>query len=212
MKFTSNPESLVQFSFLGLIEYQKSLEIQNQLHELSQSTKNHYIIGLEHPAVITLGLRARAEDEVFADTEIPVVRINRGGFATLHSEGQLVVYGVLNLRELGLGVRDYVYLLLETTRGMLSDYGVRSNINEEALGLYTANGKIAFCGIQVKGGVSQHGISINIGNDLKLFSGIRSCGSHHSVFDSLTLNAQKNPGLSEVFSSWQNQFYKKISF
>jgi lipoyl(octanoyl) transferase len=166
-----------------------------------QKNKTNYIIGLEHPAVVTLGYRASASDEIYDSCKLPLVRIGRGGLATVHAEGQLVIYPVLNLRELGLGVRDYVMLLLETIKELLARYQVDSFVDEKAVGLYTEKGKIAFCGIQIKNGVTQHGLSLNVNNDLKLFSEIRSCGVSHSQFDSL-FESNVKVSLKDLYSEW----------
>lgn len=191
-------------SYLGQVEYNRSIQIQQSLLELSKRTGAHYVIGLEHPAVLTLGYRARIEDEV-AETGLPVARIARGGLATVHSEGQLVVYPVLNLRELGLGARDYVCLLLKTTQQMLKSLGVESWVDEKAVGLYTKRGKIAFCGIQITNGISQHGLSLNVRNDLSLFSGVRACGVSNAQFDSLASYGVSHT-LAELYKLWSQIF------
>ena len=132
-------------------------------------------MGLEHPTVITLGRRMKV-DELLLAGDIPVVQSTRGGLATIHSEGQLVIYPIMNLRARGLGVKEFVFQLLKITQRTLKDYQIESFIDDENIGLHTINGKIAFCGLEIKEGVSRHGISINIANDLSLFTQIVSCG------------------------------------
>ena len=56
---------------------------------------------------------------------------------------------------------------------------------EEYSGLSTSKGKIAFFGIHISEGISQHGLSINVFNELSLFSSIKSCGVSHRSHDSL---------------------------
>lgn len=201
---TNNFES----SYIGQIDYQRSVQIQQNLMDLSRRTGAHYVIGLEHPAVLTLGYRAQREEEVIA-TELPVVRISRGGLATVHSEGQLVIYPVINLRELKIGVRDYVCLLLKTTQKMLKEVGVESQVDDQAVGLYTKRGKIAFCGIQVSNGISQHGLSLNVRNDLSLFSGLRACGVANASFDSLASYGISHT-LPELYQIWSRLFESNL--
>ena len=62
---------------------------------------------LEHPPVFTLGLNGRRE-HVLAAGDIPVIHVDRGGQVTYHGPGQLVVYPLLELRRLGLNIRDLV--------------------------------------------------------------------------------------------------------
>lgn len=200
--------NFIESSFIGLVEYNKSLEIQNRLLNLSFNQKGHYVIGLEHPAVVTLGYRAKLDEEIY-DSRLPIERTNRGGLATIHSEGQLIIYPVLNLREMNLGVRKYVLLLLETTQELLQSLNIDSSIDDKCIGLYTKIGKIAFCGVQVKNGVSQHGLSLNVRNDLSLFSNIRSCGQNNANFDSL-INYNTEHTISELYHSWVEIFKTKL--
>ena len=65
---------------------------------------------LEHPPVFTLGMNAKPE-HVLAPGDIPVVQIDRGGQVTYHGPGQLVVYPLLDVRRLGIGVRQLVVAL-----------------------------------------------------------------------------------------------------
>lgn len=191
-------------SYIGKVEYERSVQIQQSLLDLSRRTGAHYVIGLEHPAVLTLGYRAQREEEI-TETDLPVVRISRGGLATVHSEGQLVIYPVVNLRELAIGPRDYVCLLLKTTQRMLKEIGVECQVDEQAIGLYTKRGKIAFCGIQIRNGISQHGLSLNVRNDLSLFSGIRACGVQNASFDSLASYGISHT-LAELYQVWSRCF------
>jgi len=195
----------IEAAFLGLQDYEKSVHLQSDLFYLSQKSRHSYIIGLEHPAVLTLGYRADLVQEVRPSNNLPIVKISRGGLATIHSEGQLVIYPVINLRELNLGARDYVLLLLKTTQQLLKNFNIESFIDKKAIGLYTKNGKIAFCGIQIKNGISQHGLSLNVRNDLTLFSLIRSCGIEKTEFDSL---GQHNISytLSDIYEKWVKIF------
>lgn len=212
-KFTSDNFkcNVIESAYLGTFDFKRSVQLQKDLFELVLKTKNNFIIGLEHPAVVTLGYRANTEQEVFAGNSLPVERINRGGLATIHSEGQLVIYPVLNLRGLNIGVREYVCLLLRTTQELLKLLGVTTYIDEKAIGLYTQIGKVAFCGVQVKNGISQHGISLNVRNDLSLFTKIRSCGITDLNFDRLC-EYGIDMTLSELYHEWIKIFRTQLSY
>lgn len=201
---------VIEAAFLGLQDYEKSVQLQSDLLLLAQQSKHGYVIGLEHPAVLTLGYRASVEHEIKQDNNLPIVRISRGGLATIHSEGQLVIYPIVNLRELNLGVRDYVLLLLQTTQELLKTFKINSFIDKKCIGLYSQYGKIAFCGIQIKNGISQHGLSLNVRNDLALFSSIRSCGVENPEFDSLSRHRISHT-LSEIYQIWIEIFKRNLN-
>lgn len=187
-------------SYLGKVDYLKAVQLQEDLVQLVKNKKLSAVIGLEHPAVMTLGHRL---DVDFSSSvrSIPQVKSTRGGLITIHSEGQLVIYPILDLREKGWGVKNYVCVLLKTTQKLLASLGIESTVDSAAVGLYTARGKIAFCGIQVKNGISMHGISLNVRNDLDLFQQIVACGVKNPVLDRIQ-NYEVDLSLSELFQKW----------
>ncbi len=177
------------------------------------------ILGCEHPVVVTLGRSADIQQSIYAHAQhetissslqLPVHVTDRGGLATLHSPGQLVIYPILPLRKYGMGVRDYVNLLEQTTIELLSNSGIESYVKEDS-GVYTKKGKIAFIGIRVEKGVSRHGLSLNVSNDLNLFSKIVSCGVSNRSLDLMQDYCAKQLQLSAVFEQWCHIFALNLS-
>lgn len=202
---------LVESSYLGLIDYDRSLEIQNDLwSKVYKDTSQSYLLAQEHPTVMTLGLRAHHLDLkqlIVGEWGYPIVKISRGGLATLHSPGQLVIYPIMNIRKLNLSVKDFVNLLFSTTQKTLNDYGITSHIDLcDQPGVYTSNGKIAFCGLQVKHGITLHGLSININNDIHLFGRIQSCGILNPKIDSLEKH-NISTKVFDFYQKWIKNFY-----
>ena len=136
----------------------------------------------------------------------------RGGQATLHAPGQLVIYPCVHLTRIGIGVREYVGLLERTTQNFLKDLEIDSTPNPNEPGLYTEKGKIAFFGIRVTHAIASHGIAINVTNDLSLFKLIRSCGVDGEAFDSISERKKKFPSapLKQLFALWVNHFRKEL--
>lgn len=194
----------------GSILYQDSLILQEQIKQKITRTQTAFILGFECPSCITLGLRGNAEADLsgtileYKKKNIEVVTIKRGGQATLHSPGQLVIYLLMDLLQWKKRPREFLSILEKITQQTLSEYGIVANKEEDWAGLFTQNGKIAFFGIHISSGVSQHGLAINIHNNLKLFNLIRSCGVSHRPHDSFQ-NHQLSPSLKEVFLLWCNK-------
>lgn len=196
-------------SYFGVLEYTKALHLQKTMAKLALDKNQISILGLQHPDVITLGRRSNELLDIQThQSALPMVRASRGGLATIHSYGQLVIYPVVNLRSLGLGIRDYVEILLRTTQALLAEYGISTECDMLGAGLFTAHGKIAFCGIEVARGVSQHGISLNVRNDLELFTAIRSCGIENLQLDRM-INYEFEDSLENLFAKW-TVIFKKI--
>ncbi len=203
LKPTNNNFSL-EHTYLGTLDFEAAFQIQRNLWHSAKDKNQISIMGLEHPAVITLGRRMKSDDLITV-SGIPVVQSTRGGLATIHSEGQLVIYPIMNLRSQGLGVKEFVCKLLKITQITLEDYNIESYIDDENVGLYTGYGKIAFCGLEIKEGVSQHGISINIANDLSLFSQIVSCGITSLKTDRVC-NHVSDVTMRDFFEKWRSHF------
>lgn len=130
---------------------------------------------LEHPPVFTLGLNAKLE-HVLAPGDIPVVPIDRGGQVTYHGPGQLVVYPLIDLKRVGLGVRDLVTALEQAVIDTLGHYGIEAQARADAPGVYVEGRKLAALGLRIRRGSSYHGLAFNVCMDLEPFSRINPCG------------------------------------
>lgn len=130
---------------------------------------------VQHPPVFTLGQAGKAE-HVLAPGDIPVVPVDRGGQVTYHGPGQLVLYPLLDLRRLGLGVRELVTLIEQSIIDVLEAFHVSADRREGAPGVYVGEAKIAALGLRVRRGCSFHGLAFNIDMDLEPYGRINPCG------------------------------------
>ncbi len=130
---------------------------------------------LEHEPVFTQGISGRAE-HVLAAGDIPVVGIDRGGQVTYHGPGQLVVYPLLDLRRLGLGVRELVVALEDAVIALVARYEIGATGSRAAPGIYVGVRKLASVGLRIRRGCSYHGLSLNVAMDLEPFGRINPCG------------------------------------
>lgn len=201
----------VEFKWQGLLDYQEALSVQLKYWErVREVQKGAIVIGLEHPATITLGKRGDRSSDIATDSPLPVIEIDRGGQATLHSPGQLVIYPIVHLSSFQLGVRSFVDLLMQVTAELLLQEGIMTHQRPGNPGLFTERGKIAFCGLRVERGITRHGIAINISNDLNLFKNIISCGVRDSNLDSVALNSEKSIQLNKSFERWSVLFKEAL--
>jgi lipoate-protein ligase B len=198
--------------YLGETDYTAGLAWQRQESDRVRRGEVARVLGLEHATVITLGKRGSSARDLKTPPEelekrgIEVCVIDRGGEATLHSPGQLVVYPLVPLARWDLSVREYVDGLREVTRQTLAALGVYSFCrSDREPGLYTDKGKIAFFGVRVDRGVTSHGLSLNVRNDLSLFDHIVSCGVREENFDSLA-GHDINASPLEIFELWCREF------
>ena len=151
---------------------------------------------VEHPPVYTQGVAGR-DSHVLAAGDIPVVRTERGGQVTYHGPGQVVAYPLVDLRRLGIYVKEYVYRLEEAVIDTLWACGgivghrvrgapgiyvrlaqPRSHavLHTESLDPFQGLGKIAALGIKVSRHCTYHGLALNVAMDLEPYTRIDPCG------------------------------------
>ena len=197
----------VFYHWVDSIPFEKSLTIQNDLKSFAKQSQFCFFGFESKEPVITLGFRSDKSHILWPEKSlrkynISLLNVRRGGEATLHSTGQLVIYPVLHLPFLGLKVKDFIVALEKITQNLLEDLGILSWQEGKFAGLYTERGKICFFGIHISEGVSQHGLSINVDNDLSLFDSIKSCGETGRKHDSLSLYHDFSLSKEELFFKW----------
>ncbi len=158
---------------------------------------------VEHTAVFTLGQAGRRA-HLLAASEIPVVATDRGGQITYHGPGQVVAYPLLDLRRLGIYVKELVFRIEQSVIQTLHSFGVDGRRVPGAPGVFTpwpshaqppfdGVAKIAALGIKVAGGCSYHGIALNVAMDLAPYALIDPCGyAGLQVVDLATLGVEAN--------------------
>ena len=189
---------------LGRVDFESSYKaMQKFSNERSAATQDELWI-CEHEPVFTQGLAGRAEN-VLSNTNIPILQTDRGGQITYHGPGQIVAYPLVNLKRLGIFVKEYVYLLEESILKTLLFFGVTGHRVQGAPGIYVqidsphghsilkksdiqnnstlshqpqfnGLGKVAALGIKVTRHCTYHGLSINVKMDLMPFDLINPCG------------------------------------
>lgn len=168
---------------LGRCDYKKALDIQRDMLEKRQNGEiADTLILVEHPPVITLGRHAIESNIVvpekyLKDNGIGVYNIERGGDVTYHGNGQIVGYPIVDLRDKGIGIREFVEKLEETFIKLLKEnYGIDSGVNPEFPGVWVGDNKITAIGLAVKHGVTMHGFAFNVNTNLEHFKLILPCG------------------------------------
>ncbi len=140
---------------------------------------------VEHPPVFTMGLAARP-DHLLAPGGIAVVPTERGGQVTYHGPGQVIAYPLIDLRRLGIGVKELVYRYEQAIIQTLETWSVDGRRIAGAPGVFVALeggagpfagwAKIAALGVRIMRGCSLHGLALNVHMDLEPFDRINPCG------------------------------------
>jgi len=197
---------------LGRLHYQSAISKHAQWIESTSDRSRVEVFCFEAEPVITLGVRATLERDVLTQSNVEILPVDRGGEATYHGPGQLVIFPAVHLPEWNLSVREWVALLLDTTVELLKQNGIPSEWSESKPGVFTKNGKIASVGLKVRGGWSRHGMALNVTGDLKPFSQIRACGVTSASMDQMGRWPNAETDFAEISSQWEKIFRERLTF
>ena len=160
---------------LGLADYQPVWRAMQDFTDRRDGDTVDELWLVEHPSVFTQGQAGKAE-HVLAPGDIPVIQVDRGGQVTYHGPGQIVAYPLVDLKRLGVGVREFVRRIEQAIIDVLALYGVNGERIEGAPGIYVDGDKIASLGLRVRRGCTFHGLAFNVEMDLEPFHRINPCG------------------------------------
>ena len=173
---------------LGTVPYRDGVALQETLRERRQAGEiPDLLLVLEHPRVYTKGRRTEPGDlpmgeDWYRAQGIEVCDTDRGGRVTYHGPGQLVAYPIMEVDR----VADFVHTMERAIVTALGDEGIEAEPRDTPFtGVWTGERKIASIGVRVSGGVSTHGLAVNVDNDLQPFEWIVPCGIENVRMTSL---------------------------
>lgn len=196
---------------LGLVDYQPTLEAMRKLTAERDADTPDEIWLLQHPAVFTQGQAGKAE-HLLAPGDIPVIQVERGGQVTYHGPGQLVGYLMLDLRRIGLGVRELVTAMERSLVDLLASYDVEAAPKPDAPGVYVNGAKIASLGLRVRRGCSFHGLALNVDMDMQPFQRINPCGYSGLQMVQLSELVAQPVSIEEVAQRLEQALRKQLGF
>ena len=203
----------VLFEDLGIIDYKKAWDYQEELHkkvvdiklknrELSpenQIPTPNYLLYCEHPHVYTLGKSGSEENLLLNKSQLAAnnatfYKINRGGDITYHGPGQLVVYPIFDLENFFTDIHKYLRFLEEAVILTLQEYGLNAGRVQGLTGVWIEGEnplkarKICAMGVKCSRWITMHGIGFNINAELDYFKNIIPCGINDKAVTSWKRN------------------------
>jgi len=174
----------IQIRRLGQVDYGAALELQARLVEERKADRiPDQLLLLEHPPVITLGVKTRndrshvvATPDVLEDEGVELFESGRGGDVTYHGPGQLVGYPILDLRPDRCDVHRYVRDLEEVLMRAVARFGIVSGRLPGLTGAWVGDRKLAAIGVRIARWVTSHGFALNVSTNLAHFDLIVPCG------------------------------------
>jgi len=173
---------------------------------------------IEHAPVYTMGARGGRGSVRMPEDALPapLVDTDRGGDITWHGPGQLVVYPILDLRQRGMGAAEYIGALEGMLLDTLALFGIEAVLVEGRRGIWIGPDsegrwdKIAALGIRVQGGVSLHGVALNVSPDLGWFDAIVPCGLEDAGVTSMSRVLGRTVRVAEARKAMMQAFARRF--
>ena len=199
---------------LGIVPYAEALAIQRALVEERKAGRvPDLLLLLQHPAVITLGVRGDggrsnivATGERLAELGIDVSETGRGGDVTYHGPGQIVGYPIIDLKPDRCDVHVYVRDVEEVMIRVCADYGVSAGRVAGLTGTWIGAEKIGAIGVRISRWVTSHGFAFNVSTNLEHFRLIVPCGISDRGVTSLERATGTTIPLAEVEDAFVRHF------
>ncbi len=183
----------VIFSDLGLMEYKKAWDYQEQRFSevmAAKLNKQHmagYLLFCEHPHDLTLGKSGDEENflihqEFLEQIQATYVLTNRGGDITYHGPGQIVGYPIIDLELFHIPLKEYIFKLEESIINTIAEFGLKGHHLPGATGVWLdvetpgKTRKICAIGVKASRFVTMHGFALNVNTNLNYFTYINPCG------------------------------------
>jgi len=215
----------VIFKDLGLIDYGEAWNYQEKLFdrsiEIKQGNKKpvpNYLLFCEHPHVYTLGKSGKdtnllIDEKMLRSKGASLYRTDRGGDITYHGPGQLVGYPILDLDNVRLSVKNYIFGLEEVIIRSLRQFGLESSWIKGTAGVWLDAGepeerKICSFGVRTSHMVTMHGFALNVNTDLSYFDYIIPCGMKGKPITSLEKELGRKIDIKEVQKIVLKEFEK----
>lgn len=204
----------LEVHWLGTIPYAEGVDLQRRLVEQRKSDAiPDQLLLLEHPPVITLGVKTRdnrshivATPQTLQDEGVEVFESGRGGDVTYHGPGQLVGYPIIDLRPDRCDVHRYVRDLEQTLIQAVARFDVIADRTAGLTGIWVGDKKLAAIGVRIARWITSHGFALNVTTKLEHFNLIVPCGIADKGVTSLERLTGHHVGIESVIPAITDAF------
>lgn len=155
-----------------------------------------HLMVCEFEPLLTVG---RAADlSQYGQAGLPVYEVSRGGKATFHGPGQIVVYPILRLEKGARDLHCYLHALEQALIHAVAESGLNGSRDARNTGCWIGGRKVASIGVAVRRWVTYHGIALNVTTDLDWFRRFDPCGLAPELMTSMATELGATPDLPSV--------------
>ena len=174
---------------LGRVAYREAWAFQKEVVASRHAgTVRDTLLICEHDPVVTIG--RGTPDGAVLDARFPVDPVERGGEATYHGPGQLVIYPIVKMTSQSRDLHHWLRALEDACSEVLESFGLVCGRRAGATGVWVSGSgseqrKIVSIGVAANRWVTWHGLALNHETKLEDFSVIKPCGFDAGVMTSM---------------------------
>ncbi len=224
----------IYFKDLGVVEYGKAWEQQEEMLKAGLEVKSRRVTGganaadeiinnhlwlCEHPHVYTLGKSGHIENLLVNDHRLKELgatffKTNRGGDITYHGPGQIVGYPILDLEQFFTDLGKYMRSLEEVIINTIAHYGIEAGRLPGSTGVWldadnpSKARKICAMGVRCSRWITMHGFALNVNTDMRFFDYIVPCGIGDKAVTSMQRELGREIDEQEVKDILRAEFAK----
>lgn len=215
---TTSAVSPLQVRDLGRMAYREAWALQKQLVEQRYvGAVPDTILVVEHEPVVTLG-RGTTDESLrdgagtLADAGVELVEVERGGQATWHGPGQIVVYPIIKLAEQRHDLHAWMRALEQAVIDAVGEVGLGAGRRQGATGVWIDGArKLCSIGVAARRWVTYHGLALNHEPDLRNFAAINPCGFDAALMTSMRAElGQRCPAREDIVAALVQQLQSQL--
>jgi lipoyl(octanoyl) transferase len=196
-----------EFHLLGQVTLEDGLTIQRRLVFEAGENRDPRIVVLlcEHPEVITVGRAGSRADirlshDELRERKIDVRWLGRGGGCIVHSPGQLAIYPIVPLVNVGWTVGEYLRRLQSGLASALSGLDVAVQSRPGRFGVWGRTGQLAAVGAAVQYDVAWQGAFVNVNPESRAVGYVETNPARWRKGPTLALAAPDKPEMSSLLA------------
>jgi lipoate-protein ligase B len=137
------------------------------------------VLFCEHPVSLTVGRSGSRAHIRFSDAQlrhnrISVRWVSRGGPCVLHGPGQLAVYPIVPLEQVGWSAGEYLRRFQSALVGAFAHVGIRGETRPHSFGIRGRSGLLAAMGVAVRRWITCHGAFVNVNPQMQRYGFVES--------------------------------------
>ena len=159
----------LDFHLLGIVPLPRALALQRRLvaEVATGVARSIPVLMCEHTESISVGrtgsrVHIRLSQDELRRRDVAVEWVQRGGGGIAHGPGQLCVYPILPLREIGWTVGEYLRRLRNGIVAAIERLNLTAESREECGGIWGRTGMLAAIGVAVHNWTTCHGAFLNV--------------------------------------------------